>query len=80
MAYLVSIDLAILLASTISVLIMKCSTCFLGLLTRRPEEEVNAYGGNLLKELMKSMAKALWPADVPPEGMAELASRFKGAR
>ena len=29
---------------------------------------------------MKSMAKALWPLDVPPDNMAELASRFKGAR
>ena len=24
--------------------------------------------------------KALWPAEKPPEGMAELADRFKGAR
>ena len=29
---------------------------------------------------MKSMAKALWPAETPPEGMSELADRFKGAR
>ena len=29
---------------------------------------------------MKSMFKALWPGEVAPEGMAELASRFKGAR
>ena len=29
---------------------------------------------------MKSMAKALWPSDAPPDSMAELASRFKGAR
>src|SRR3990170_1125350 len=69
---------------------MMCNTCLLGLLTGRPEEEVSTYDGNLLKELsktyekarkaMKSMAKALWPADAPPDSMAELASRFKGAR
>jgi hypothetical protein len=29
---------------------------------------------------MKSMFKALWPGEVAPEGMAELANRFKGAR
>jgi hypothetical protein len=62
----------------------------LGLLTRRPKEEVNSFGGNLLKELssvherariaMKSMVKALWPTEAPLEGMAELANRFKGAR
>ena len=67
-----------------------CNTCLLGLLTGRPEEEVGTYDGNLLKELsktyerarkaMKSMAKALWPSEVPPKSMGELASCFKGAR
>ena len=62
----------------------------LGLLTKHPEEEDNSFGGNLLKELsimheraqkvMKSMAKALWSTVTPPEGMAELVNRFKGAR
>ena len=64
--------------------------CLLGLLTGRPEEEVGSFSGNLLKELtkaheraqkaMKSMVKALWLLEVPPESMAELASHFKGAR
>ena len=62
----------------------------LGLLTGRPKEEVNSFGGNLLNELSivherarkatKSMVKALWPTDTPPEGMAKLANRFNGAR
>ena len=29
---------------------------------------------------MRSMTKALWPAETPPKGMSELADRFKGAR
>ena len=29
---------------------------------------------------MRSMAKALWPSDTPPESMEVLASLFKGAR
>jgi hypothetical protein len=29
---------------------------------------------------MKSMIKALWPAEKPPEGMTELADRLKEAR
>jgi hypothetical protein len=62
----------------------------LGHLTRRPKEEMNSFGGNLLKELsivherarkaMKSLAKTLWLTETPPEGMAKLASRYKGAR
>jgi hypothetical protein len=32
------------------------------------------------RKAMKSMVKVLWPTDMPPEGMAELANRFKGAR
>ena len=60
------------------------------LLTGRPEEEAGSFGQDLLKELsavherarkdMKSMCKALWPGEVAPEGMAKLASRFKGAQ
>ena len=90
MAYSVSADRSVLLASIIDVLMTMCNTCLLGLLTGRPEEEVSSYGGNLFKELtkthkrawkaMKSMVKALWPSDVPPESMAELASRIKGSR
>ena len=62
----------------------------LGILTGRPEEEIGLFQGNLLKELsaiherarraMRSMTKALWPAETPLEGMSELADRFKGAR
>jgi hypothetical protein len=65
--------------------------CFmLGLLTGRPGEEVHSFGMDLLKELsivherarksMKNMVKALWPTEVTPDDMAELANRFKGAR
>ena len=60
------------------------------LLTGRPNEEACSFGHDLLKELstlherarkaMMSMCKALWPGEAAPEGMAELASRFKGAR
>ena len=61
-----------------------------GLLTGRPEEEVSGFQGDVLKELsamharsrkaMRSMVKALWPSDTPPEGMEALANLFKGAR
>ena len=61
-----------------------------GLLTGRPEEEVSGFQGDVLKELsvvhararkaMKSMVKALWPSDTPPESMEGLADLFKGAR
>src|SRR5215216_2121707 len=63
---------------------------FAGLLTGRPEEEVSGFQGDMLKELiivherarkaMKSMIKALWPSDTPPESMEDLANLFKGAR
>jgi hypothetical protein len=62
----------------------------LGLLTGWPGEEVQSFGGNVLKELsvvhekarkaMKNMVKALWPTEVAPDDMAELANRFKGAQ
>ena len=32
------------------------------------------------RKAMKSMVKALWPSDTPPESMEGLASLFKGAR
>ena len=61
-----------------------------GLLTGHHEEEVSGFRGNVLKELsvvherawkaMRSMAKALWPSDAPPESMEGLANLFKGAR
>ena len=61
-----------------------------GLLTGRPEEEVSGFQGDVLKELstvhararkaMKSMVKALWPSDIPPESMEGLTNLFKGAR
>ncbi|XP_044396375.1 uncharacterized protein [Triticum aestivum] len=61
-----------------------------GLLTGRPEEEVSGFQGDVLKELsavhararkaMKSMVKALWPSDTPPESMEGLTNLFKGAR
>ena len=87
---MVSTDLTIPVASIIDVLMTMCNIFLLSLLTGWPEEEASTYDGNLLKELsktyerarkaMKSVAKALWPSDVPPESMAELASRFKGAQ
>ena len=61
-----------------------------GLLTRRHEEEVSGFRGDVLKEIsgvherarkaMNSMVKALWPSDAPPESMEELVNLFKGAR
>jgi hypothetical protein len=32
------------------------------------------------RKAMKSVFRALWPGEVVPESMAELANRFKGAR
>ena len=61
-----------------------------GMLTGRPEEEMFGSQGDLLQELsqihervrqvMRSVAKALWPSASPPGGMAELVELFKGAR
>ena len=73
-----------------NILTKTCHAYFLGLLTGGPEEEVGSFSGNLLKELtkahekaqkaMRAMVKALWPSEVLPWSMAELASRCKGAR
>ena len=51
---------------------------------------MSGFRGDVLKELsgvheraqkaMKSMVKALWPSDAPPESMEGLANLFKGAR
>jgi hypothetical protein len=51
---------------------------------------VSGYRGDVLRDIsivhararkaMKSMVKALWPADNPPESMEDLAHLFKGAR
>ena len=61
-----------------------------GLLTGRPEGQVYGFQGDVLKEFsavharaqkaMRSMVKALWPSDTPPESMEDLANLFKGAR
>ena len=61
-----------------------------GLLTGLPKEEVSGFQGDVLKELsvelararkaMKSMVKALWTSDTPPESMEGLVDLFKGAR
>ena len=62
----------------------------IGLLTGRREEEVSGFQGDVLKELsvvharaqksMKSMVKALWTSDTPPESMDGMTDLFKGAR
>ena len=61
-----------------------------GMLTGRPEEEMSGSSGDLLQELsqmherawqvMKSIAKALWPYDSPLGSIEELVHLFKGAR
>ena len=61
-----------------------------GVLTGLPEEKVSGFQSDVLKELsvvhararksMRSMVKALWPSDTPPESMEGLANLFKGAR
>ena len=58
------------------------------LLTGRPEEEVSGFQGDVLKQLsavhsrarkaMRSMVKAVWPSDTPPECMEGLGNLFKG--
>ena len=67
-----------------------CPSLGLGLFTRHPKEEATSFGGDFLKELsivherdrkaMRSMIKELWPNESPPQGMVELAERFKGAK
>src|SRR5215216_3063351 len=66
------------------------SVVLAGLLFGRPEEEVSGFRGDVLKEItivherarkaMKSMTRALWPSDTPPESMEDLANLFQGAR
>ena len=61
-----------------------------GMLTGRPAEEMSGSTGDLLPELlqlherirqaMRGIAQALWPAHSVPEGLGELAEKLKGAR
>ena len=61
-----------------------------GILTGRPEEEVSGSSSDMLQELsqmqeqarqvMQSIAKALWPSDSPPGSMEGLVQLLKGAR
>ena len=61
-----------------------------GMLTGRPAEEMPGSTGDLLPELlqlherirqvMRSIAQALWPAHSMPKGLGELAEKLKGAR
>ena len=60
-----------------------------GMLTGRPAEEMPVSSSDLLQELsqlheqvrqvMRSVAKALWPSASLPGSMGELAQLFKGA-
>ena len=60
-----------------------------GVLTGRPAEEMPGSMGDLLPELiqlherirqaMRGVAQALWPAHSMPEGLGELAEKLKGA-
>ena len=60
-----------------------------GMLTSRPAEEMPRSTGDLLPELlqlhkrvwqvMKGVARALWPSVSIPEGLGELAEKLKGA-
>ena len=60
------------------------------MLTGRPVEEMPSSTGDLLPELlqlrerirqaMRDIAQALWPAHSVPEGLGELAEKLKGAR
>ena len=61
-----------------------------GMLTGRPAEEMPGSSGDLLPELsqlheqvrqvLQSIAQALWPSASPPGGMGELIEKLKGAR
>ena len=61
-----------------------------GMLIGRPAEEMPGCTGDLLPELMqlhelirqamRGIAQALWPAHSMPEGLGELAEKLKGAR
>ena len=61
-----------------------------GVLTGRPTEEMPGSTGDLLPELsqlhervrqvMQSVAQALWPSVSMPEGLGELVEKLKGAR
>ena len=61
-----------------------------GVLMNRPEEEVSGSSSDLLqglsqlheqaRQVMRSVAKALWPSDLPPGSMEQLVELFKGAR
>src|SRR3954469_10543338 len=61
-----------------------------GMLTGRPAEEMPGSTGDLLPELaqlheqvrqvMRGIAQALWPAHSIPEGLGELVEKLKGAR
>ena len=61
-----------------------------GMLTGRPAEEMPGSSGDLLPELsqlheqvrqvMQSIAQALWPSASPLGGMGELIEKLKGAR
>ena len=61
-----------------------------GMLTGRPAEEMPGSTDDLLPELMqlheqirqamRGVAQALWPAHSMPEGLGELAEKLKGAQ
>ena len=61
-----------------------------GILTGRPEEEVSGSSSDLLqglsqvheqaRQVLRIVAKALWPSASPPGSMEELVELFKGAR
>ena len=61
-----------------------------GMLTGHPEEEMSGFSSDLLQELsllheqarqvIRSVAKALWPSASPPGNMEELIQLFKEAR
>ena len=61
-----------------------------GMLTGRPAEEMPGSTGDLfhkllqlherIRQVMRSVAQALWPAHSMPEGLGELAEKLKGVR